>query len=1183
MRRLFLLLSIASTVALPAEFARANDVDGPGDCSRFGADFGDAPEDQLAYPGVFGRFPTCLSQTTPGTQEAVGCFPTSTLPGVTGFVQHLIVPQGFWLGCQPAVEIGIDSELDGKTSLSSPTSSCNPSLSTDCSEIAFSLNFGQDECLGDNDAGLVGPVTFVTCATGRIEYRAANCGSTREVYLNVLIDFNHDGDWNDAELCPPPGACAPEWAVQNVLFPLVPGCNLYQSPVFNIGNTPGPAWLRITISDLPAPPEFPWAGTEQTGASFIGGETEDYPVTIIEQGECPTYLDYGDAPEGQTAYSNGIVGRFPTCEYLTPSSTMEISPPCVPSTTFPGNPGFVRHQATPLVPDQFWLGCPVPGGVPPDAVDSEDDGKVNLTGGGIQSDCDPAVITDCTETFGGLNFGQDECYGDADAGIDQPLVYDACQGGIVTFKGYNCSQQQQIVYYNILVDWNQDGDWNDVLQCPQGQCAPEWAIKNQLYVLSPGCNTVFTPPFQIGPQGGEGWLRLTITRDPVPDDFAWNGSAGIPGETFNGGETEDYPVRINDPLGQCEPYNDMGDAPEGFLLFPGALGSVGAYPTCISSSLPSTQELLVGCGATSTPPGPSGYVVHVSPLGATQAAWLGCGIPGVDSEPEGKTNLTNILGQFSHCDPSLLVDCDDTTIGTSYGADECPGDGDAGIASPIVFQRCEPTSFAYDAYNCTPHQVTMYLNVLVDWNSDGDWNDVGYCPFQGGCAPEWSVKNYAITLAPGCNSLSTPQFQTGRYGGWAWMRLTITFQPVTDDFPWAGSANLPGGAFDGGETEDYVFYIDAGETPCLDLYVDQGDAPEGLTAYPSGVVGNFPTCEIGGGVSTQSFPAGCAPISTPPSASGYVVHVNEQVYPPFWLGCAMSPPPTFAVDHDGRAKVNLTGAFLPTQCPSGQGITTDCHENYAFHAPLVFGQDECYGDLDAGLAVLHEFPGCGINNFDFEAESCWDQTLPVYLNVLVDWNRDGDWNDVERCGPQGACAPEWAVKNHVVMLQPGCNVYTTPLIQAAGPDGPAWMRLTLTPTPVNDDFPWAGSTTEPPGHHYYDGGETEDYIVRIVGSPVGADPSLQSDLYFGPALPNPARELTTARFVLPSGGTAQVSVFDAAGRLVRTLVDGAQPAGEHSVSWDYRDADGVRVPAGVYLMRLEFAGRSLTQRIVRLR
>ena len=68
---------------------------------------------------------------------------------------------------------------------------------------------------------------------------------------------------------------------------------------------------------------------------------------------------------------------------------------------------------------------------------------------------------------------------------------------------------------------------------------------------------------------------------------------------------------------------------------------------------------------------------------------------------------------------------------------------------------------------------------------------------------------------------------------------------------------------------------------------------------------------------------------------------------------------------------------------------------------------------------------------------------------------------------------------------------------------------------------------------------------------------------------------------LSRSGPASVRVYDVAGRTVRTLLSGVQPAGERVLAWDGRDDSGTRLGAGVYMLRLDTAGQSET-RAVRL-
>ena len=59
------------------------------------------------------------------------------------------------------------------------------------------------------------------------------------------------------------------------------------------------------------------------------------------------------------------------------------------------------------------------------------------------------------------------------------------------------------------------------------------------------------------------------------------------------------------------------------------------------------------------------------------------------------------------------------------------------------------------------------------------------------------------------------------------------------------------------------------------------------------------------------------------------------------------------------------------------------------------------------------------------------------------------------------------------------------------------------------------------------------------------------------------------RFELPIATPVRLEVFDLQGRRIATLAEASFPAGFHTVSWDRRDATGVRVKPGIYLYRLE--------------
>jgi flagellar hook assembly protein FlgD len=62
----------------------------------------------------------------------------------------------------------------------------------------------------------------------------------------------------------------------------------------------------------------------------------------------------------------------------------------------------------------------------------------------------------------------------------------------------------------------------------------------------------------------------------------------------------------------------------------------------------------------------------------------------------------------------------------------------------------------------------------------------------------------------------------------------------------------------------------------------------------------------------------------------------------------------------------------------------------------------------------------------------------------------------------------------------------------------------------------------------------------------------------------------------------RLEIFDAAGRLVRTLVAAELPAGRHRVVWNGLDAKGRRSASGIYFDRLTVDGWRATRKMLLL-
>jgi hypothetical protein len=471
------------------------------------ADWGDAPEGAVAYPslGVGGRFPTC--QNVP----------------INSFIRHNATPP-LWAYFGP-IE---DYEGEGNAG------ACPMFTPHD-----------RDECFQDGDAGLVFPAAWTIqggvevpclqpdtlaadCTTAvwgvDIDIHVVNNGPW-DGYANVIADWDQDAMWGGSAQCP--GAGAPEHVLQNLVVPA-----LYNGPLsgllpvgsgFLVGPNLGWVWVRFSITEVPVP--LPWIGD----GVYEGGESEDYLLLVEQDGGGEEEGDYGDAPEGATAYPNGIMGAFPTCVTVGPA-------------------GFVLHQ--PFVDPRLAFFGPL--------SDNELDGNAGA----------------CPQF---APYDQDECFQDGDAGLLLPPPF-TMQGtvpvpctAVAGSLRASCSpvnwgpdididvtnNLQFDAYVNVLADWDIDGRWSGSSNCPTGT-APEhvlvdWPVpagfSGPLSVLGP-------PAFMGGPNRDFVWMRFTISPIPVGQD--WNGEG-----VFEDGETEDYLILVIDPATSVESH---GRVPAEFRL-----------------------------------------------------------------------------------------------------------------------------------------------------------------------------------------------------------------------------------------------------------------------------------------------------------------------------------------------------------------------------------------------------------------------------------------------------------------------------------------------------------------------------------------------------------------------------------------------------------------------------------------
>jgi len=83
--------------------------------------------------------------------------------------------------------------------------------------------------------------------------------------------------------------------------------------------------------------------------------------------------------------------------------------------------------------------------------------------------------------------------------------------------------------------------------------------------------------------------------------------------------------------------------------------------------------------------------------------------------------------------------------------------------------------------------------------------------------------------------------------------------------------------------------------------------------------------------------------------------------------------------------------------------------------------------------------------------------------------------------------------------------------------------------------------------------------------------------------PNPFNPVTTIKFTLSNPAQARIQIFEASGRLVRTLSNEPMVAGAHAVEWNGLDDSGKPVGSGVYFYRLKAGAFEQSRRMTILK
>jgi uncharacterized repeat protein (TIGR01451 family) len=758
--------------------------------------------------------------------------------------------------------------------------------------------------------------------------------------------------------------------------------------------------------------------------------------------------DLGDAPDStlnhhgitNTAYfSPSVAGRYPTVWEAT------FYPPGEPS-------GPLHFDAT-----KAWLG---------DKVSHEKQADIGPDADG------PNNILDS-----GLDVADDDQLDDGWLNPRVPLP--DCEEATLKVRIFKNHAAMKKMWLNVWFDGNRDGDWEDWKFCGDDnqRRAFEWIVQNFVVDMSAWpVNTyrdvVVRTALVMNDYPDEVvWTRFTLSESPPPR-HPTTGLADGRGPDYERhyrwGETEDY-LAPGAPVGEpgqviIKKGDSVADAVAvgqvyTYSVYLDHSGGSGPAHVVMTDVLPAEVKLAGGPTVTELAPSASPLVAyfdsHVGPNGAV--GWRGLLSSGAA-----------IRVDF----PVEVVYCPNDEVRVIYNKAVATQLGATSVLSAVVETplKCDPSP--EPNIELRKRIVTALGEEATDWTAVSGTPIVYALLLSGDNKVTHTVhisdpmQSGVIAFAADAFSGEAHVIQNGRAVIWkgelgpainkVLIRIRARLREVDCDTVVKNTAYWYT-RFHHGKSNTTQLTL-----ACYDL----GDAPDSsnhfpatMTAYP-GVTATFPTVYTG---TTPLMPIG--PLHLRPLP----LHLGPRV--------SLEFEADYGMDMDGvnnikpkRDKADLDKADDGLELDKLQ--FTHCESQ---RIPVLISIDP---------SVL---PPTG-------------QEVFAYINIWLDSNRDGDWNDAFDCptatGGQSVLAPEHIVIDYPVSLSalgPGLHhifVTTTgPVPWPSESTGPAWLRITLSERKSNKTLP-AGCAAD--DCSYGDGrghetpfalGETEDYLLREPDQP----------------------------------------------------------------------------------------------------
>ncbi|MBK8229912.1 MAG: hypothetical protein IPK72_04835 [Candidatus Eisenbacteria bacterium] len=195
---------------------------------------------------------------------------------------------------------------------------------------------------------------------------------------------------------------------------------------------------------------------------------------------------------------------------------------------------------------------------------------------------------------------------------------------------------------------------------------------------------------------------------------------------------------------------------------------------------------------------------------------------------------------------------------------------------------------------------------------------------------------------------------------------------------------------------------------------------------------------------------------------------------------------------------------------------------------------------------------------DATFEETWSTNAEVVARVFVRWQMDAgtvEWTYLEGSGGN------WSAG-----------------IDEGGAEVELDLRALADPRAGLGSFRGEVHLSDLHGARFSVSRDAEGFALRRLVAPIPQ--AATPELYLSP---NPFRSRAALRLAVSTAGPADLAVYDASGRRLRTLRRGSLPAGVTWIDWDGSDDRGKSLPDGVYFVRAVTPEGTALERLTRLR